>query len=148
MASINKVTIIGHLGRDPELRYLPSGEAVCNVSVATSEKWKDKGSGEPREHTEWHRISAFSKTAEIIGQYGRKGSLVYVEGSLRTREYTDTKTSAQMKATEIKVDRFLILSGGRDNQAHGTTAAPAPAPPRPATSDQSFDSTLDDDIPF
>ena len=85
MASVNKVIIVGNLGRDPETRYLPSGEAVTNISVATTETWKDKASGEKKEATEWHRISFFGKLAEIAGEYLKKGSQVYVEGQLRTR---------------------------------------------------------------
>ena len=89
MASINKVIIVGNLGRDPETRYTTGGEAICNIAVATSDRWKDKATGEQREATEWHRISAFGKLAEIMGQYLKKGSQVYIEGKIRTRKYTD-----------------------------------------------------------
>jgi len=89
MASVNKAIIIGNLGRDPEVRYTASGEALCNITVATSETWKDKATGEKKEATEWHRISFFGKLAEIAGQYLKKGSQVYVEGSIRTRKWTD-----------------------------------------------------------
>ena len=89
MASVNKVILIGNLGKDPETRYLPSGEALTSFSIATSETWKDKTSGEKKEATEWHRISAFGKLAEICGEYLRKGSQVYIEGSLRTRKWQD-----------------------------------------------------------
>ena len=90
MASVNKAIIVGNLGKDPEVRYTASGEAMCNITVATSESWKDKATGEKKELTEWHRISFFGKLAEICGQYLNKGSQVYVEGSIRTRKWTDT----------------------------------------------------------
>ena len=93
MASVNKVIIVGNLGRDPETRYLPSGEAVTNISVATTETWKDKASGEKKEATEWHRVSFFGKLAEIAGEYLKKGSQVYVEGQLRTRKWQDKETA-------------------------------------------------------
>ena len=89
MASINKVIIVGNLGRDPETRYTTNNEAICNIAVATSDRWKDKATGEQKENTEWHRISAFGKLAEIMGQYLKKGSQVYIEGKIRTRKYTD-----------------------------------------------------------
>ncbi|NBX98916.1 MAG: single-stranded DNA-binding protein, partial [Burkholderiaceae bacterium] len=89
MASVNKVIIVGNVGRDPETRYLPSGDAVTNISVATSDRYKDKQTGEMKETTEWHRVAFFGKLAEIAGQYLKKGSQVYVEGSLRTRKWTD-----------------------------------------------------------
>jgi single-strand DNA-binding protein len=89
MASVNKAIIVGNLGKDPEVRYTASGEAICNITVATSDTWKDKATGEKKEATEWHRISFFGKLAEIAGQYLKKGSQVYVEGSIRTRKWTD-----------------------------------------------------------
>jgi len=100
MASVNKVILIGNLGKDPETRYLPSGEAVTSFSIATSETWKDKTSGEKKEATEWHRISAFGKLAEICGEYLRKGSQVYIEGALRTRKWQD-KEGQDRYTTEI-----------------------------------------------
>ena len=89
MASINKVILIGRLGRDPEIRYTPNGDAVANFSIATSENWKDKNTGEKKEKTEWHRLVAFRRRAEIIGEYLTKGSLIYIEGKLQTREWDD-----------------------------------------------------------
>ena len=109
MASVNKVIIVGNLGRDPETRYLPSGEAVTNISVATTETWKDKASGEKKEATEWHRISFFGKLAEIAGEYLKKGSQVYVEGQLRTRKYQDKETGKDRYSTEIRADRMQML---------------------------------------
>ena len=117
MASVNKVTILGNVGQDPEVRYLPSGDAVANISVATTEKWKDKQSGEAREATEWHRISFFGRLAEIVGEYVRKGSPVYVEGSIHTRKYQD-KDGTDRYATEIK-GASLQLLGSRDGGQQG-----------------------------
>ena len=100
--SVNKVILIGNLGRDPEVRYLPSGDAVANFSIATTEKWKDKASGEMKEATEWHRVSFFGRLAEIAGEYLKKGSQVYIEGSLRTRKYQDKETGQDRYATDIR----------------------------------------------
>lgn len=116
MASLNKIIIIGHLGRDPESRYMPSGEQVTSVSVATTESWKDK-SGNKQEQTEWHRISFFGKLAEIAGKYLKKGSQVYVEGRIRTRKYTD-RDGIERHATEIIGDRMQML-GGKPEQSGG-----------------------------
>lgn len=120
MASVNKVIILGNLGRDPEMRYLPSGDAIANVAVATSFKSKDKNTGEQKEHTEWHRVSFFGKLAEIVGQYLKKGSSVYVEGRLQTRKYTD-KDGVEKYATDIVAENMQML-GGRD--AGGESPAP------------------------
>ena len=109
MASVNKVIIVGNLGRDPETRYLPSGEAVTNISVATTDTWKDKASGEKKEATEWHRVSFFGRLAEISGEYLKKGSQVYVEGRLRTRKYQDKETGKDRYSTEIIADRMQML---------------------------------------
>lgn len=109
MASVNKVIIVGNLGRDPEMRYLPSGEAVANLAIATTESYKDKA-GQQQEHTEWHRVSFFGRTAEVCGQYLKKGSQVYVEGSIRTRKYTD-KEGIEKYVTEIRGDRMQMLGG-------------------------------------
>ena len=117
MASVNKVILIGNLGRDPEVRYMPSGDAVANFSVATTEKWKDK-SGEMQEQTEWHRVSFFGRQAEICGEYLRKGSSVYIEGRLQTRKWTD-KDGNERTTTEIRGDRMQML-GGRGGGAGGT----------------------------
>ena len=100
MASVNKVIIVGNVGRDPETRYMPSGDAVTNISVATSDRYKDKQTGEMKENTEWHRIAFFGKLAEIAGQYLKKGSQVYVEGRLRTRKWTD-QSGQEKYSTEI-----------------------------------------------
>jgi single-strand DNA-binding protein len=156
MASVNKVILVGNLGRDPDMRYLPSGDAVANLALATTDKFKDK-SGEMKEATEWHRISFFGRQAEICGQYLKKGSQIYVEGSLRTRKYTD-KDGVEKYATEIRGDRMQMLGskggGGMadmDDSGYTPQAAPKPqarpsAPPsRPASS--GFDD-MEDDIPF
>lgn len=110
MASINKVIIVGNLGRDPETKYMPSGDAICNIAVATTDKWKDKQTGEQKEQTEWHRIGFFGKLAEIAGQYLKKGSQVYIEGSLRTRKWTD-KDGVEKYSTEIRADTMQMLGG-------------------------------------
>ena len=159
MASVNKVIIVGNLGADPETRYLPSGDAVTSIRVATTDRYKDKQSGEMREATEWHSISFFGKLAEIAGQYLKKGSQVYVEGSLRTRKYTD-KNGVEKYATDIRADTMQMLGsrqgmGGEGGGGGGYSrpaapaqrpaAAPAPAS-RPAAS-SGFDD-MDDDIPF
>jgi single-strand DNA-binding protein len=152
MASVNKVILIGNLGADPETRYLPSGDAVTNIRIATSEKWKDK-SGEQQEHTEWHRISFFGKLAEIAGEYLKKGSPVYVEGRIRTRKWQD-KDGQDKYSTEIVADRMQLIgtrSGGdRGEREPATTesggtrrAPPKPGPKTPGAFDQ-----MDDDIPF
>ena len=114
MASVNKVILVGNLGRDPEMRYLPSGEAVANLAIATTDKYKDK-SGQTVETTEWHKVSFFSKTAEVCGEYLKKGSQVYVEGSIKTRKYTD-KEGVEKYSTEIRGDRMQMLGGKQDNQ--------------------------------
>ena len=111
---LNRIEIIGHLGRDPESRTLPSGNAVCNFTVATTEKWKDKNSGQQMEETEWHRVSVFDKLAEICGQYLAKGSLVYISGKLKTRKYTDAN-GVEKSTTEITCNEMKML-GGRPQQ--------------------------------
>ena len=115
MASINKVIIVGNLGRDPENRYLPSGEQVTSIAVATTDRWRDKASGEQKEQTEWHRISFFGKLAEIAGQYLKKGSQVYIEGRLRTRKYTD-KEGIDRYQTEIIADTMKMLGSRQEGQ--------------------------------
>jgi len=147
MASVNKVIIVGNLGKDPEIRYMPSGDAVANITVATTDRYKDKQSGENREITEWHRISFFGRLAEIAGQYLKKGSQVYVEGSLRTRKWTD-QSGQEKYSTEIRADSMQMLGSrqgmggpGPAGQASGpddgyddgySSAPPAPAARRPA----------------
>ena len=108
MASVNKVIIVGNLGRDPETRYMPSGDAMTNIAVATTDKWKDKATGEQKEATEWHRVAFFGKLAEIAGQYLKKGSQVYIEGKLRTRKWTD-KDGIEKYSTEIVGDELRML---------------------------------------
>lgn len=110
MASINKVIIVGNLGRDPEMRTFPSGDQVANVTIATTDKWKDKQTGEMKEATEWHRVVFNGRLAEIVGQYLRKGSQVYVEGSLRTRKWTD-QNGVEKYSTEIRADQMQMLGG-------------------------------------
>jgi single-strand DNA-binding protein len=169
MASVNKVIIVGNLGRDPEMRYMPSGDAIANIAVATSYKSKDRNTGEQKEVTEWHRISFFGKLAEIVGQYLKKGSSVYVEGRLQTRKYTD-KDGVEKYATDIVAEQMQMLGGrqgmGGDNHDDGAAgsyesnqssrpaqSAPAPRqqpapPPRPAPKPTQSFSDMDDDIPF
>jgi len=163
MASVNKVIIVGNLGRDPETRYMPSGDAMTSITVATTDTWKDKATGEKKEQTEWHRITFFGKLAEIAGQYLKKGSQVYVEGSLRTRKYTD-KDGVEKYATDIRADTMQML-GSRQGMGGGAgmdDGAYASAPParqnagggsgsgggRPAPRPAPNFSDMDDDIPF
>jgi single-strand DNA-binding protein len=176
MASVNKVILVGNLGRDPETRTFPSGDQICNVTLATTDKWKDKQSGEMREATEWHRLVFNGRLAEIAAQYLRKGSQIYVEGQIRTRKYTD-KDGVEKYATDIRVDQMQMLgsrqgqgapSGAEDDGGYGggysqggggggysrpPAAAPrapaaSPAPRQaPAKSSSGFDD-MDDDIPF
>ena len=159
MASVNKVILIGNLGRDPEVRYTPSGSAVCNVSLATTRNWKNKDSGERQEETEWHRVVFFDRLAEIAGEYLKKGRPVYVEGRLKTRKWTD-KDGVEKYTTEIVADQMQLLGsregmgdgGGEGGGGGGQRSAPAARPPasRPAAAQKSstgFDD-MDDDIPF
>ena len=166
MASVNKVIIVGNLGRDPEIRYMPSGDAIANIAVATSYQSKDRNTGEQKELTEWHRISFFGRLAEIVGQYLKKGSSVYVEGRLQTRKYTD-KDGIERYATDIIAENMQMLGGrqgmgGGDSYGGGddmggydappSRPAPRQAPPAPAARPQpkpapNF-SDMDDDIPF
>ena len=115
MAGVNLVIILGNLGNDPEVRYMPNGEPVANISIATSETWNDKNTGEKRERTEWHRVVAYRRTAEIIGQYTRKGSKLYVEGKLQTRKWTDNN-GVDRYTTEIIADSVQLLDSRRDDQ--------------------------------
>ena len=133
MASVNKVIIVGNLGRDPETRYMPNGEAVTSIAVATTESWKDKTSGEKKELTEWHRITFYRKLAEIAGQYLKKGSQIYIEGRLQTRKWTD-KENVERYTTEIIADSMQMLGsrqgmgGGAGAAMDDDYAASAPAP--------------------
>lgn len=172
MASVNKVILVGNLGADPETRYAPSGDAICNIRIATTDTWRDKATGEKKEATEWHRVVFFGKVAEIAGQYLKKGSSVYIEGRLQTRKWQD-KEGRDQYTTEIRADQMQMLggrpggegggsrggynSGGDDyNQAPrggnqgGGNARPAsrPAPaPAPSQGGNNF-GDFDDDIPF
>lgn len=152
MASVNKVILVGNLGRDPEVRYSPDGSAICNVSLATTSTWKDKASGEKREDTEWHRIVFYNKLAEIAGEYLKKGRSVYIEGRLKTRKWQDKDTGADRYATEIVADQMQML-GGRDSgeetsrPARQQRAAPAQAAPAAAPQPSNL-ADMDDDIPF
>ena len=153
MASVNKVIIVGNLGADPETRYLPSGEAVTNIRVATTDRWKDKQSGDMKEATEWHRIAFFGKLATIAGEYLKKGSQVYVEGSLRTRKWQD-KDGQDRYSTEIRADAMQMLGrreGGGEPRAEPTmpakSAEPRGAAPAAAKKPGKFDD-MEDDIPF
>jgi len=151
MASVNKVLIVGNLGRDPEMRTFPSGDQVANVTVATTDKWKDKQSGEMREATEWHRVVFNGRLAEIAGQYLRKGSQVYVEGSLRTRKWTD-QAGVEKYSTDIRADNMQMLGGRPEGGDAPRQAAPAPrqAPQQraPAPQGSGFDDIPDDFPPF
>jgi len=155
MASVNKVILIGNLGKDPETRYLPSGDAVTNFSIATTEKWKNKN-GEQQEHTEWHRISMFGKVAEIAGEYLKKGSPVYVEGRIRTRKWQDKESGQDKYSTEIVADRMQLLgsrgggSGGAEPMARepATAAAGGSSKPQAAGKKGGAFDQMDDDIPF
>ncbi len=142
MASLNKVQLIGHLGADPETRFMPNGDAVANVRLATTESWKDKATGEKKEITEWHRVVFFRKLAEIVGQYLKKGSAVYIEGRIRTRKWQD-KEGQERYTTEIEANEMQMLGGKTQEQASSTQG------PRPhASSTTSSFSDMQDDIPF
>jgi single-strand DNA-binding protein len=167
MASVNKVIIVGNLGKDPEVRYMPSGSAICSVTIATSRQWKDKTSGDRQEETEWHRVTFFDRMAEIAGEYLKKGRPVYVEGRLKTRKYTD-KDGVEKYATEIIATDMQLLGGREGGSGAGGSmggaddmgdARPAPAPrsapparsapaPKPAAKTATGFDDMDDDIPF
>ena len=155
MSSVNKVILIGNLGKDPEMRYLPSGEAIANFSVATSEAWTDKTSGDKKEATEWHRVVFFGRTAEVVGQYVKKGSKIYVEGRLQTRKWQD-KEGQDRYTTEVRGDVMRMLdrrgegSAPMEQDAPPTESrrpAPTRAAPAPARAASGFED-MDDDIPF
>jgi single-strand DNA-binding protein len=166
MASVNKVILVGNCGRDPEIRYLPSGSAVANVTVATSSRRKDKNSGEMIEDTQWHRVTFFERLAEIVGEYVKKGSPIYIEGRLRYSTYMDKATGVEKSSVEIVATEMQLLGGrevrggGEDSAGGGGYSRPPAAPPRapvpaarpapaPAAArpSSSFDD-MDDDIPF
>lgn len=152
MASVNKVILVGNLGADPETRYAPSGDAICNIRLATTDSWKDKNTGEKKEATEWHRVVLYRKLGEVAGQYLRKGSQVYIEGRIKTRKWQD-KDGQDRYTTEIEADTMQMLGG----RGQGGDSAGAPAPRqqgnggggparRPAPSGGMND--FEDDIPF
>ena len=167
MASINKVILIGNLGRDPEVRYTPNGNAVCNVTIATSRNWKDKTSGDKVEETEWHRVVFYDRLAEIAGEYLKKGRSVYVEGRLKTRKWQD-KEGKDNYTTEVIADNMQMLGGreggggGGDEGGYGrgeerggerseARSAPASRPAggaKPASKSATGFDDMDDDIPF
>jgi single-strand DNA-binding protein len=148
---VNKVILVGHLGRDPEVRYAPSGQAIANVTIATSDSWKDKNTGEKQERTEWHRVVFFSRLAEIVGEYLKKGSQVYIEGRLQTRKWQD-KDGNDRYTTEIVANEMQMLGsrqgGGAPsedyNQDSSRGSQPAAAPETATAGGGDFD----DDIPF
>ena len=169
MASVNKVILVGNLGRDPEIRYAPSGDAICNISIATTDTWKDKQSGEKREATEWHRVVFFGRLAEIAGQYLKKGRAVYVEGRLQTRKWQD-QNGQDRYTTEIRANEMQMLGGrgegggdapmgdddyGNQERGGGGRSAPQskpqqakPAGGAPAAPAGGSFGDFDDDIPF
>ena len=150
MASVNKVIIVGNLGKDPETRFMPDGKAVCNFSVATTDKWTDKATNEKKEATEWHRVSSFGRLAEICGEYLKKGSQVYIEGKLRTRKWQD-KEGQDRYTTEIIADAMQMLGsrsgmgGGEPREMREPSAA---GESRPAKKPAGQFQDMDDDIPF
>ncbi|WP_323175830.1 single-stranded DNA-binding protein [Neisseria cinerea] len=144
---LNKVILIGRLGKDPEVRYMPNSEAVCNFSVATSESWKDQN-GQRQERTEWHNITMYRKLAEIAGQYLKKGSQVYLEGKIQSRKYTD-KNGIERTAYDIIVNEMKMLGGGDGQQAQSAQNGAPPAPPKAKqTAPAQPREDIDDDIPW
>lgn len=151
MASVNKVILIGNLGADPETRYLPNGDAVTNLRLATTETWKDKN-GEKQEKTEWHRISLYRRLAEVAGEYLKKGSAVYIEGRLETRKWQD-KEGQDRYTTEIVANEMKMLGGrggssGESSERESPRDSGAGAPSKPANKKPSSVDDFDDDIPF
>lgn len=151
---INKVILVGNLGADPDTRYMPSGKAVCNIRIATSETWKDRQSGDPQERTEWHSVVMYDKLGEIAAEYLRKGSQVYIEGKLRTRKWQD-KEGRDRYTTEIIADQMQMLGGRGGSGGGGGEYRPRPAASEGRSSSESRsapppadDGGFDDDIPF
>jgi len=146
---VNKVILVGNLGKDPEVRYAPSGQAIANITIATSESWKDKNTGEKQEKTEWHRVVFFSRLAEIVGEYLKKGSQIYVEGRLQTRKWQD-KDGNDRYTTEIVANEMQMLGsrqgGGVPSEDYNQDKAPASQPAAAGASAGAGD--FDDDIPF
>ena len=156
MASVNKVIIVGHLGKDPEIRTFPSGDQVANVTIATTDRWRDKNTGENKESVEWHRVIFNGRLAEIVGQYLKKGSQVYVEGALRTRKWIDQASGQERYATEIRADSMQMLGGksedqkdqgygGNSSQRQPQRQGQAPAPQQRANGGFS---DMENDIPW
>ena len=144
---VNKVILVGNLGKDPEVRYMPNGNAVANITLATSESWKDKQTGEPQEKTEWHRVVMFRRLGEIAGEYLKKGSQVYIEGKLQTRKWQDN-SGIDRYTTEIVANEMQMLGGrggGGGSASYNNDSAPAKAAPAPAAAGAD---DFDDDIPF
>lgn len=153
MASVNRVVLIGNLGRDPEVKYSADGVAICNLSIATTSSWKDKASSEKREEVEWHRVVMYSRLAEIAGEYLKKGRSVYIEGRLKTRKWQDKDTGADRYATEVVADQMQMLGGKGDEVDREPQQRPARQPQQrqqPPQQQQPASSLadMDDDIPF
>ena len=148
MASVNKVLLVGNLGRDPEVRYTPDNNAITNISVATTDRYKDKNTGEQKEITEWHRVVFFNRLAEIAGEYLKKGSQVYIEGRLRTRKWTD-QSGVEKYTTEIIADQMQMLGGGRGGSGEQDSEQQQPRQQQPRQRQQRpVADDLEDDIPF
>lgn len=151
MASVNRVVLIGNLGRDPEVKYSADGVAICNLSIATTSSWKDKASGEKREEVEWHRVVMYSRLAEIAGEYLKKGRSVYIEGRLKTRKWQDKDTGADRYATEVVADQMQMLGGKGDEVDREPSQRPARQPQQrqqPQQQPAASLSDMDDSIPF
>lgn len=142
---VNKVILVGHIGGDPDVRYTSGGAAITTISVATSESWKDKASGEKQERTEWHRVKFFGKLAEIAGEYLRKGSQVYIEGAIRSDKYTD-KNGVERYSFDIVANEMQMLGGGNGERSGGSQRQGGA--PKPATPQQNSGGFPDDEIPF
>ncbi len=147
MASLNKVTLIGNLGADPETRYMTNGDAVCNINLATTDSWRDKASGEQREATEWHRLVFYRRLAEIANQYLRKGSQIYVEGKIQTRKWTD-KDGIERYTTQVVVGEMKMLGKRQAGQDQPQTDRADPFAPQDSAPPSNSASPIDDDIPF
>lgn len=149
MASVNKVILVGNLGADPETRYAPSGDAICNIRLATTDTWKDKATGEKKEATEWHRVVFFGKVAEIAGQYLKKGSSVYIEGRLQTRKWQN-KDGHDQYTTEIRADQMQMLSGKPEGGQRQSENHRQPGQNRhdPSQSNGGYFDDMESDIPF
>ena len=144
---VNKVILVGNLGQDPEVKYMPSGQAVCNISIATTESWNDKTSGEKVEKTEWHRVVFFRRLAEIAGEYLRKGSQVYIEGRLQTRKWQD-QSGNDRYTTEIVANDMQMLGSKGGGVASMSSEPPRNLQPEPVSAGSTSSDDFDDDIPF